>query len=114
MRIYLYNSNHPKIASIGGTDIQVKHRPGGGGNSSGFHIRIFGIEIGSGVADDTPGWLETDTIEGDVIDLAYTRANRVSGRVVKIGPGCVIGMVEYTESAEIDRENSEVAEAVRV
>ncbi|MBR5444561.1 MAG: polymer-forming cytoskeletal protein [Clostridia bacterium] len=111
VRIYLYNRNYPKIGSIGGTDIQVKHRPGG--NNQGWHIRIFGIEIGNHGESEKPGFLETDTIEGDVIDLAYTRASRVSGRVVKIGPGCVIDRVEYTESAEIDSENSTVEKVVQ-
>jgi len=112
VRVYLYNNNHPKIGSIGGADIQVKHKPGRNGNNPGWHIRIFGIEIGSGSSGE-PGYLETDTIEGDVIDLAYTRASRVSGRVVRIGPGCTIERVEYTESAEIDKENSTVGQAVR-
>lgn len=114
VRIHLYNNNHPKIGSIGGSDIQVKHRPGGNGNNPGWHIKILGIEIGSSGGSGEPGYLETDTIEGDVIDLAYTRANRVSGRVVKIGAGCMIGRVEYTESAEIDRENSEIGETVQL
>lgn len=34
-------------------------------------------------------------IEGDVLDLEYTNAEVVSGGVVKIGPGCNIGRVEY-------------------
>lgn len=112
VRIYLYNNNHPKIGSIGGTDIQVKHKPGGNGSNGGWHVKIFGIEIGSGTHGE-PGQLETDTIEGDVIDLAFTRAARVSGRVVKIGPGCVIDRVEYTESVEIDSENSTVDKVVQ-
>ena len=111
VRIYLYHNNHPKIGSIGGTDIQVKQK--NGGNNAGWHIKIFGIEIGNHGASEKPGFLETDTIEGDVIDLAYTRASRVSGRVVKIGPGCVIDQVEYTESVEIDSENSTVNKVVK-
>ncbi len=113
VRIFLYSGNYPKVGSIGGADILVKQKPGGG-NSSGWRFRILGIEFSRGGHSDTPGCLETDTIEGDVIDLSHTRANRVSGRVVKIGPGCTIGRVEYTESAEIDRENSTVQEEVRL
>ena len=113
VRIYLYKNNHTQIGSIGGTDIQVKLKPGGNGNNPGWRVKIFGIEFGGGSSAENPGYLETDTVEGDVIDLSFTRANRVSGRVVKIGPGCRIGTLEYTESAEVDRENSTVDETVR-
>ena len=115
VRIYLYNSNHPEIGSIGGTDILVAHKPGGGPGNGGWKIKILGIEIvhgGNGGAD--PGELKTDTIEGDVIDISHTCANRVSGRVVKIGPGCRIGKLEYTESVQVDSENSVVEETVRL
>ncbi|MBQ8400495.1 MAG: polymer-forming cytoskeletal protein, partial [Clostridia bacterium] len=118
VRVFLYNNNHAEIGSIGGTDILVAHKPGGGnGSGGGWKIRIFGIEIvrgGIGDGANHPGELKTDTIEGDVIDLSYTHAGRVSGRVVKIGPGCRIGKLEYTESADVDAENSVVEETVRL
>ena len=117
VRVYLYDNNHPQIGSIGGTDILVARKPGGGNGGGGWKIKILGIEIvhgGNRDGGNQPGELKTDTIEGDVIDLSYTHANRVSGRVVKIGPGCRIGKLEYTESADVDTENSVVEETVRL
>lgn len=114
VRVYLYNGNHTEVGSIGGTDILVQQKPGGGNNLGSWHIRIFGVEIGSGTHMGTPCELKTDTIEGDVIDISCTYAKRVSGRVVKIGPGCRIGKVEYTESIEVDSENSVVDEQIKL
>lgn len=66
----------------------------------GERIRIdFG---GSGV-------LTTDLIEGDEIDLSWTEAGLVRGKRVKIGKGCRIKRVEYSESLEVAAEG-EVAE----
>lgn len=41
-----------------------------------------------------------DTIEGDVLHLEHTEAKVVRGRKVYIGPGCRIGLVEYSESCK--------------
>lgn len=56
--------------------------------------------------------LEVDIIEGDEIVLEHTRADMVRGRRVKIGPGCTIGRVEYSETFDSDR-NSDVADVIR-
>ncbi len=105
-------NGHTRVGSIGGTEIVVEEKPGG--RCSGTVIKFLGFEIYNSRGDDkSAGDLETDTIEGDVITLVNTRANRVSGRIVKIGAGCTIGRLEYTESAEIDRENSTVAEEIK-
>ncbi|WP_251555473.1 cytoplasmic protein [Neobacillus muris] len=42
------------------------------------------------------GFLSAKTIEGDEIYLENTTAEVVRGNVVKIGPGCHIGLVEYS------------------
>ena len=42
------------------------------------------------------GSLAAKIIEGDNIYLENTKADMVRGNIVKIGPGCQIGMVEYT------------------
>ncbi|MCR5477749.1 MAG: hypothetical protein K6E92_09050 [Lachnospiraceae bacterium] len=39
-----------------------------------------------------------------MIDLEHVTAESVVGREVKIGPGCRIGRVLYTESANISPE----------
>lgn len=49
-----------------------------------------------------PGHLTTETIEGDDIYLEGTTTQVARGRRVKIGPGCVIDNVEYSEALEID------------
>ncbi|RKP56089.1 hypothetical protein D7Z26_05405 [Cohnella endophytica] len=45
--------------------------------------------------------LETNSIEGDEIDLEYTEANVVRGSRVFIGKGCVIGTVEYRTELKV-------------
>ncbi|MFF2449312.1 cytoplasmic protein [Neobacillus sp. NPDC058068] len=57
--------------------------------------------------------LETDLIEGDIIELENTIAKVVRGNQVKIGPNCQIGAVEYTEEYSQDR-NAVVGESKKV
>jgi|SRR5579875_228435 len=42
------------------------------------------------------GYLTAKVIEGDEIYLENTKADIVRGTIVKIGPGCQIGLVEYS------------------
>jgi len=56
--------------------------------------------------------LRAKVIEGDEIKLEYTQAEVVRGGKVKIGPGCHVKRVEYTESLERDPQ-SKVEEEVR-
>ena len=49
-------------------------------------------------------------IEGDDVDLEYTQADVVRGRRVRIGEGCSIGRVEYSES--LDAWDGTVGESV--
>ncbi|PLS08937.1 cytoplasmic protein [Neobacillus cucumis] len=70
---------------IGGSKITVKRR-----KSS---ILPFGREEGT---------LTAQVIEGDDIYLENTTAAVVRGSRVKIGPGCQIGLVEYTEDLTCD------------
>lgn len=50
--------------------------------------------------------LEAKTIEGDEVELEHTVADLVKGKKVKIGKGCKIGAVEYTESIAVDDKAS--------
>lgn len=113
IRLVLYPHCHMTIGSIGGTDITVEHKPN---QTLDKTVKLFGIRIPLG-GGHTEGRgnsiLETDTIEGDTITLTGTKASRVSGRIVKLGQGCQIGRVEYTESYEVD-ETCAVDEVVRV
>ncbi|MEH7301266.1 cytoplasmic protein [Neobacillus drentensis] len=43
------------------------------------------------------GFLDAKVIEGDEVYLENTKAAIVRGNIVKIGPGCDIGLVEYRE-----------------
>ncbi len=111
-RVHFKLNGHSRVGSIGGTEITVEEKISGKVGST--VIKFLGFEIfKSGSSDGSSGDLEADTIEGDVISLVNTRATRVSGRIVKIGKGCTIGRLEYTESVEIDRENSTVEEEVK-
>ncbi|TMV51538.1 hypothetical protein FE783_07125 [Paenibacillus mesophilus] len=48
--------------------------------------------------------LLADTIEGDEVRLEYTTAKIVRGTNVTIGPGCHIGLVEYTGVYKRDKD----------
>lgn len=50
---------------------------------------------------DAKASLTANVIEGDQIDIEYTKAGIVRGNRVTIGPGCEIGTVEYKESFEL-------------
>ncbi|MBO4325237.1 MAG: hypothetical protein J5845_07590 [Lachnospiraceae bacterium] len=77
--------------NIGGSSIRIV-REGSGGVITRL-ISALGSKDG---VFDVPG-----SIEGDEIYLENVAAASVTGRVVKIGPGCDIGQVFYIESAEI-------------
>ncbi|MFC4100871.1 hypothetical protein [Paenibacillus xanthanilyticus] len=47
-----------------------------------------------------PSVLKAELIEGDELRLSYTEAAVVRGNRVMIGPGCVIGRVEYAQTLE--------------
>ena len=57
--------------------------------------------------------LRTGTVEGDNVDLEYTVANTVRGNVVRIGPGCKVRRVEFSESLVVSPE-AQVKEQVQV
>ncbi len=47
-------------------------------------------------------FLETDTIEGDIIDIEYTTAKIVRGKNVVIGQMCRVETVEYHDTLVVD------------
>jgi len=49
----------------------------------------------------SPRELFAETIEGDEIELEATESRLVRGERIKIGPGCRIERVEYTETLEV-------------
>jgi cytoskeletal protein CcmA (bactofilin family) len=79
---------------IGGEQIEV-HR--GGWKEKGILLDgLIKIFTGGGTAE-----LHTTQIEGDEISLEDTTADVVRGKRIEIGPGCRIGLVEYSESLKI-------------
>lgn len=84
--ISLYGSC--KVKEIGGGRIQVRQNP-----VSGLTGMLKSLFFSGGFAE-----LTCEIIEGDDIYLENTRANVVRGNRVEIGPGCTIGLVEYTEA----------------
>lgn len=76
--------------SIGGSFIKIRKK----GVIAGLFQRLFG-------GKDADCFQVAGSVEGDVIDLEYTVAESVVGRDVRIGPGCRIKRVLYTETADI-------------
>jgi cytoskeletal protein CcmA (bactofilin family) len=87
-----------RVKEIGGQTIAVKIRES---------------LIGSLLKPFTKTQLVTDLIEGDKIDLESTSAKIVRGNNVIIGPGCSIGLVEYTGEISVDK-NASVSETKKV
>jgi len=57
--------------------------------------------------------LSAQSIEGDDVYVEFTKADVVRGKNVSIGPGCEIGLVEYSEKLDQD-ESSKVSKVDRI
>lgn len=84
-----------RIGSIGGSSIRI-YKPTQVSLLGLFHSSVSCAQVGD--------------IEGDDVDLEYTQADVVRGRRVRIGEGCSIGRVEYSES--LDAWDGTVGESV--
>ena len=73
--------------NIGGSKITIEK-----GRSGGFFCRLL---------KKSGKFIVSESIEGDEISIEYTSAKTVTGRNVKIGEKCEIGLVQYSESIEI-------------
>ena len=85
-----------RIGSIGGGSIRI-YKP--------TQVSLLGLFRSS------CSCAQAGDIEGDDVDLEYTQADVVRGRRVRIGEGCSIGRVEYSES--LDALPGTVGEAVQ-
>ncbi|KRE75845.1 polymer-forming cytoskeletal protein [Paenibacillus sp. Soil750] len=85
---------HSKISEIGGERIQIRKQRGIGLAS---WLKILPLGIGN--------HLTVQTVEGDHIYLEYTTADVVRGADITIGPGCEIGLIEYTAKLEQDKQS---------
>ena len=83
------------------------------GSIGGGSIRIYQPQQKSllGLFRSSCSCVQAGDIEGDDVDLEYTQADVVRGRRVRIGEGCSIGRVEYSES--LDALPGTVGEAVQ-
>lgn len=67
--------------------------------------KLFGIRM---------GYLNVkDAIEGDEIDIEHVTCPRISGRTVKVGKGCDIDLLQYSEKYEI-HEKAKVGRIERI
>ena len=80
-----------RAGSIGGSRILAMRA-----KTTEFFSKITSLSLLTG------GRLTADLIEGDDIDLIQTDCPKVSGARVIIRSGCRIGLVEYTESLQVE------------
>lgn len=81
-----------RVGSIGGSVINVFEEGSGGIARMPLISKLLGSKRGLAVEE---------SVEGDIIALEYTEAPLVVGRVVAIGEGCRIGLVQYSEQLEV-------------
>jgi cytoskeletal protein CcmA (bactofilin family) len=102
-RLEIRLEDSSRARELGGEVIQVRRGTAWGGLLS---------SLGKLLGTRGRGTLEVELVEGDEVDLEWVRAEVVRGRVVRLGPGCRVGRVEYQESLEVSPE-AEVGEEVR-
>ncbi|WP_433944293.1 hypothetical protein [Paenibacillus sp. SN-8-1] len=105
----LLNADTIKIEMIGKCNVR---------EIGGEHIMVRKLNKAPGLLEMFSGKLlgsrlTADVIEGDEIELEYTKARVVRGSRVRIGPGCEIDYVEYKETYEADPK-SDVSKAKHV
>lgn len=93
-RVEVELEGRARAREIGGEKILVR---AGQKNWGGLLSGALGLLFGRG----SPKELTVETIEGDEVELEATQAKLVRGGKVKIGPGCRIERVEYSESLEV-------------
>lgn len=94
------------IKEIGCTNITVTPRTADVGS-------LFGRFFGKSFAQNPRPLIQSEVIEGDEVNICYTKAKSVRGRNVRIGDGCEIERVEYSGSIEI-AEGAKVGEQVKI
>ena len=88
-------------SAIGGGSVKVEERPEGGMFGVFGRPGPFAFPWGKPPA----GCLTvSESIEADQVDIVNTVCPTVSGRKVKIGRGCRIDLVRYSESIEVDSD----------
>ena len=93
-----------RIGSIGCETLRVLP-----GRSMSSIFQDFLDDLGIESVEPSFGTLHTESIEGDTLDLTNVEADVVRGTHITLGPGCKIGLVEYTGTYTAS-ENAEVGE----
>ena len=96
-RVEVELAGRAQVREIGGEKIVVR---AGEKSLGGILSAALRFIFGPG----SPQELFAETIEGDEIELEATEAKLVRGGRIKIGPGCRIERVEYTETLEVAPE----------
>lgn len=104
-RVEVELEGRARAQEIGGEKIVVRVSPK-------ILSRFLSTALGLLFGHSSQKELLADTIEGDEVELEATQARLVRGKKVKIGPGCLIERVEYTESLEV-APGAQVKEEVR-
>ncbi len=98
------NGAGSQIGSIGGSIIEIRRKK---------HAVNIGFRLFKSKNKNAGNLTVKDLVEGDEINIEYVQANAVIGRIVKIGRGCRIKQVQYSESIEIDAD-AEVSEQIKL
>jgi cytoskeletal protein CcmA (bactofilin family) len=96
--INIHMFGESKAKEIGGQTIKVKQK-------SGTLLKM--------IKNVFPVGLEVEGIEGDNIEIEFTKADFVRGHHIKIGPNCKINLVEYSGTFTLDK-SSEVKETKKI
>ena len=87
---------HSRVGSIGGGEIRVYLRKSEKPQKR--RLPLFSRLVNGGGSDLTV----SELVEGDVVALECVKVPTVVGRVVAIGAGCEIDLVQYSEECEVD------------
>ncbi len=93
-RVEVELEGRSQAREIGGEKISIR---AGQKSLGGLISQALGFIFGQ----SAPRELIVETVEGDEVELENTEAQLVRGGKVRIGPGCRIGRVEYTETLEV-------------
>jgi cytoskeletal protein CcmA (bactofilin family) len=94
-KIDLYSAGH--IGSIGGSEIKI-HDDEWKKHNKITRMPLLSSLVGGGGRNRMK---VDELIEGDIVALEYVTVPKVVGRVVAIGEGCEIDLVQYSEAIEI-------------
>jgi len=78
----------------------------------GGRVKVKPRDLLRGFFGRNRGRLEARVVEGEDVHLEGVVAEEVRGRRIRLGPGCVVGRVEYSETLSVD-PGAEVREKIR-